>query len=115
MIKRFEEIIAEYKQVEQDLMNPEIINNQSEYIKKSKKLSQMKSVVEVINKYKDTIKQRDDALELVKDPEMKELAQIELDEAKTNIPIIEEEIKILLLPKDPNDDRNVIVEIRPAA
>ena len=61
------------------------------------------------------MKEKEDAEILMKDPEMKELAEVELYDAKEKLPKLEEELKILLIPKDPNDDKNVICEIRAGA
>jgi peptide chain release factor 1 len=78
-------------------------------------LAELRPIIELYKEYDKFISQRDEALEMIKDPEMKELAEEELNEAKKRIPEIEEEIKFEMLPKDPNDSKNIIVEIRAAA
>ena len=81
-------------------------------------MKEIKSIEEIVltyRKYKEAVQTEKDSLEILEetsDKELKELAQIELDEAKDNIKNLAEDLKILLLPKDPNDERNVIVEIR---
>ena len=84
-------------------------------------MKEIKSIEEIVltyRKYKEAVQTEKDSLEILEetsDKELKELAQIELDEAKNNIKNLAEDLKILLLPKDPNDERNVIVEIRGGA
>lgn len=84
-------------------------------------MKEIKSIEEIVltyRKYKEAVQTEKDSLEILEetgDKELKELAQIELDEAKDNIKNLAEDLKILLLPKDPNDERNVIVEIRGGA
>ena len=84
-------------------------------------MKEIKSIEEIVltyRKYKEAVQTDKDSLEILEetsDKELKELAQIELDEAKDNIKNLAEDLKILLLPKDPNDERNVIVEIRGGA
>jgi peptide chain release factor 1 len=78
-------------------------------------LSELRPIVSLYEQYSQILTQRDDALEMIKDPDMKELAEEELTEAKKRIPELEEEIKFAMLPKDPSDDKNIIVEIRAAA
>ena len=84
-------------------------------------MKEIKSIEEIVltyRKYKEAVRTEKDSLEILEetsDKELKELARIELDEAKDNIKNLAEDLKILLLPKDPNDERNVIVEIRGGA
>ena len=85
------------------------------YTKCAKEHAEIAEVVEKFREYKKTLKEKEDAEILMKDPEMKELAEVELYDAKEKLPKLEEELKILLIPKDPNDDKNVICEIRAGA
>jgi peptide chain release factor 1 len=78
-------------------------------------LSELRPIVALYEQYSQILTQRDDALEMIKDPDMKELAEEELNEAKKRIPELEEEIRFEMLPKDPSDNKNIIVEIRAAA
>ena len=117
MIDRLEVIRQRYNQIGEQLTDLNIVSD----IKKMTALAkEQRSLEKVVNKYEDLIKlQKDieDLKEMVNDSdlEIKQMAEIELEEAQLRLPQLEEEIKILLLPKDPNDEKNVIVEIRGAA
>jgi len=115
MLNKLKKLSEELQEIEKKLIDPAIISNQKEYVKLSKKASELRPIVELYNEYKKYLQQKEDAIEMMKDSEMKELAEEELEEAKKKIPEIEEQIKIEMLPKDPNDSKNIIVEIRPAA
>ena len=80
-----------------------------------KEHSDIEDVVFKFREYKQVKQTFEDAKEMLNDPELKELAEMEMLEAKEALPKIEEELKILLIPKDPNDDNNVICEIRAGA
>ena len=80
-----------------------------------KEHAELEPIVEKYREYKKTEKNMQDAKEMMNDPELKELAEMEMLEAKEKLPQIEEELKILLIPKDPDDDKNVICEIRGGA
>lgn len=107
--KRFEEL-------NKRMYEPDVAADPVTFREVNKELSSITPIVEKYREYKNAKKAIEDALSLLEDStlddEMKELAQLELTENKENIAVFEEELKILLLPKDPNDDRNVIVEIR---
>lgn len=96
-------------------MDPEVVNNPAELKSLGKTRSELEPVVEVIREYKSVLQQISEAEELMSEPEMKEFALEELDALKPRIPGLEEQLKVLLLPRDPNDDKSVIIEIRPAA
>lgn len=107
--KRFEELSKR-------LYEPDVAADPNQFRNVNKELSGITPIVEKYREYKATKQAIEDALSLLEDStaddELKELAQLELTENKEKIGTIEEELKILLLPKDPNDERNVIVEIR---
>ena len=115
MLDKLEKIVSEYKDIENSLVDSDIVSDQKKYISLSKKLATLKPILELYNEYKKYLNQKQEALDLMKDPEMKELATADFEESKEKIPIIEENIKLALLPKDPNDEKDIIVEIRPAA
>jgi len=115
MLEKLKKIAEDFKEIEKKLIDPEIISNQKKYVEYWKKFAELKPIIALYEEYSKYINQRDEALEMIKDPEMKELADEELNEAKKRIPEIEEEIKFEMLPKDPNDNKNIIVEIRSAA
>ncbi|MBN2604208.1 MAG: peptide chain release factor 1 [Bacilli bacterium] len=117
MIERLEDILKRYNEINQLLMDPEINSNITKLKNLSKEQSGLEPIVTLYNEYKKIVSSISDlkALTHESDPEMVELAKMELEELKPRVPEIEEELKILLIPKDPNDDKNVIVEIRGAA
>ena len=101
------------------LTRPEVINDNEQYTKLSKEYSQMTPIIEKYREYKKATGSEKEARELLDagglDKDFKELVEEELKEAIENIKVLSDELKILLLPKDPNDDKNVIVEIRAGA
>lgn len=118
MFDKLEDILIRYQELEQELMNPNIMNDQNRYKNLRKEHSDLTDIVEKYTQYKATQKNIEESLTMLEeesDEEIRELAKEELNTCKQNLTEIEEELKILLLPKDPNDDKNVIVEIRGGA
>ena len=115
MIQKLDAVEKRYEELTKMISDPEVIANQSEWQKLMKEHSSISEIVEKYKEYKKTKQQMDDAKELFDDKEMRELAEMEYEECKEKLPKIEEELKILLIPKDPNDDKNVICEIRAGA
>lgn len=115
MFQKLEAVEKRYEDLTKKISDPEIIANQSEWQKYMKEHAEIQDVVEKYREYKKVKEQLEDAKAMLDDPELKELAQMELDEAKENLPKLEEELKFLLIPKDPNDDKNIICEIRAGA
>ena len=97
------------------ISDPEIIANQSEWQKLMKEHASIEDIVSKYREYKSVKKQMDEAKEMMDDKELKELAEADYYDAKEKLPKIEEELKILLIPKDPDDDKNIICEIRAGA
>ena len=112
MLDKLTAIEAKYSQIEARLAAPETYDDPAKVAKLNKEQSELQPLVETFRTYRRTLEARDQARELMSDPEMKELAQEEYFQAMEDIPRLEKELQILLLPKDPNDDKNVIVEIR---
>lgn len=116
MFDRLEVFEKRYKELNNRIYEPDTVNNPKLYQETMKEISSIEAVVKKYIEYKEAKKAIDDALSILSDSssddDIKELASLELEENKEKIPSIEEELKILLLPKDPNDERNVIVEIR---
>ena len=107
-----------YDELTELLNTPEITGDIKKYTKFSKELNSIEDVVKAYNKLLDYEKTKKDSLEILRtesDAELIEMAKAEIQNIEENMPKLEEELKILLLPKDPNDDKNVIVEIRGAA
>lgn len=115
MHERLQEILHRYEQIERDLMNPAINRNPSELQRLGKARAEIEDLVAVIRNHRRTLSDLRDAEELLSDPEMKELAQSELEPLKAQLTNLEEQLRQMLLPKDPNDEKSVIIEIRPAA
>lgn len=115
MFSKLEYVEQKYEDINKKLSDPDVIANQDEWRKLMKEHSEIEEIVQKFREYKKVSKDIKDAQELLQDKDMKELAELELSEAQEKIGKIEEELKFLLLPKDPNDDKNVIVEIRGGA
>lgn len=115
MIERLENIEKRYLELQEEIMKPEVLSDIKKTLALTKEQAALKDAYEGYQEYKKILEGINDAKELVKDPELGEFAKEELDaleEAKTEM---EKKIEILLLPKDPNDGKNVILEIRGAA
>ena len=118
MFEKIEIFDKRYSELSQRLYEPSVAADPEEFQKVMKELKSIEEIVLAYREYKQAVKTEKDSLEILaetSDSELKELAQAELDEAKQNIEELSEKLKILLLPKDPNDERNVIVEIRGGA
>jgi peptide chain release factor 1 len=115
MFERLDQIEARYEELTQALASPEVIGDSAKYQKTAKAHSEIAEIVEKYREFKDLkkgIAESKAVLADEKDPEMRAYAQEELAKLEPRVPIIEEELKVLLLPKDPNDEKNVILEIR---
>ena len=111
----FEKLAALKNQYEEKLRRleePETYSNAALYARLERELRELQPLIETYSAWQTAGRSRADALELMADPEMKELAQEEYAEANAELQRLERELKILLLPKDPNDSKNVIMEIR---
>lgn len=112
MLDRLKQLDNKYNEIQQRMESGEIFADPTAYTKCAKELKELEPIVLCYREYCSCQKQMSDAQELMSDPEFKELAQEEYSEAKAKLEELEERLKILLLPKDPNDSRNVIMEIR---
>jgi len=104
-----------FEEVGHLLINPEVISDTKRFVKLNKEYKEMEPVVEAYEKYKNIISNINEAKEILateKDPEMREMAKMELDELEPLLASMEDEMKILLLPKDPEDAKNAVLEIR---
>ncbi len=115
MFDKLETVEKRYEELTEKISNPEIIAKQSEWREYMKEHAELEPVVQKYREYKSAKKAYEEAKEMISDPELKELAEEEMQKAKESMPKIEEELKILLIPKDPDDDKNVICEIRAGA
>jgi peptide chain release factor 1 len=115
MYERLDQIEARYEELTQALASPELIGDSSKYQKTAKAHSEIAPMVEKYREYMDLqrgITESKAVLADEKDPEMRAYAQEELDNLEIRLHQVEEELKVLLLPKDPNDEKDVILEIR---
>ena len=115
MFERLDQIETRYEELTNALASPDIVNDSAKYQKTAKAHAEIAPIVEKYREYKDLTKGISDSKAMLldeKDPEMRAYAQEELDKLQARVASVEEELKVLLLPKDPNDEKNVILEIR---
>ena len=118
MFDRLDDILIHYEEIMQELGEPNVPENQDRFRKLMKEQADLAPLVEAYKAYKQAKQDIEDSLALLEeesDEEMRELAKEELSDAKKRVEELEQELKILLLPKDPNDDKNIILEIRAGA
>ena len=115
MFEKLETVEKRYDELTTKVSDPEIIANNNEWRKLVKEQAAMEDVVLKYREYKQVLNNMNEAKEMMEDPEMKELAEEEYYSSKDQIEKIEEELKVLLIPKDPNDNNDVICEIRGGA
>ena len=115
MFEKLEAVEKRYEELTRLIADPDVISNQSEWQKLMKEHASIEDVVAKFREYKKVKKEMEEAEELMQDPDMKDLAEEEYYSSKEMLPKIEEELKFLLIPKDPDDDRNIICEIRGGA
>jgi len=115
MIDKLRIVKQRFDEVSDLIIQPDIITDQKRYVRLNKEYKDLKQIVDLGAVYEEVLANRDEAKEIISDgsdAEMVEMAKMELDEAQERIPQLEEELKMLLIPKDPEDAKNVIVEIR---
>ena len=118
MFDRLDDILLRYEEIMNQLSEPDVANDAERFRKLMKEQSDLTPIVEAYTAYKQAKQDVEDSLAMLEeesDEELRELAKEELNEARAKIDELEKKLKILLLPKDPNDDKNVIVEIRAGA
>ena len=118
MFDKLEDLLIRFEEVLNELNEPPVANNQARFQKLMKEQSDLQPIVDAYKEYKDCKQTVEDSVAMLEeesDEEMREMLKEELSDAKKRIEELERELKILLLPKDPNDDKNVIVEIRAGA
>jgi len=115
MFENLEKIVQRFEEINEELTKPEVVSDQQKLIKLTKERSELEEIVNTYKKYKEIKKNIEGNKEIIYskiDPELVELAKLELDELEPELERLEEQLKMLLLPKDPEDSRNCIVEIR---
>ena len=118
MFDRLEDLIIRFEEIMGELQEPDVANDQNRFRKLMKEQADLTPIVDAYNEYKSAkqaIADSEEMLEMESDEEMRELAKEELSSSKKRVEELEHELKILLLPKDPNDDKNIMVEIRAGA
>ncbi len=118
MFDKLEDVVLRYEELMNELNDPDVVNDQKRFRKIMKEQNDLAPIVEAYNAYKQAKQDVEDSLAILdaeSDEEMRELAKEELNDAKERIESLEKELKILLLPKDPNDDKDIVMEIRAGA
>lgn len=118
MFDRLDDTVMRYEEMMNQLSEPDVANDAERFRKLMKEQSDLAPIVETYKEYKKSKQDIEDSLAMLEeesDEEMRELAKEELNESKARVEELEQKLKLLLLPKDPNDDKNVIVEIRAGA
>lgn len=115
MLQKLEDVEKRYDELTAQISDPEVIARTSEWQKLMKEHASLEDIVAKYREYKKAKNDFEEAKQMASDKELKELAEAEMDELRAKIPALEEELKILLIPKDPDDDKNIICEIRAGA
>lgn len=118
MFDRLEDLLIRLEEILSELQEPDVASDQNRFRKLMKEQNELTPIVEAYKEYKACRQTIEDSLQMLEeesDEEMRELAKEELNDAKARVEELEHELKVLLLPKDPNDDKNVMVEIRAGA
>ena len=118
MFDKLDDILIRYQQIMEELNDPDVVSDQARFRRLMKEQTDLGPLVEKYTEYKQTKQSIDDSLEMLEsenDEEMRELLKEELSECEDRIVQLENDLKILLIPKDPMDEKNVIVEIRAGA
>jgi len=114
MFNKLEFVLEKYEELSMKVSDPEIINNQPVWQKHIKEMGEMEPIVNKYKEYKQAKESMAEAKDMLDmgDEELRELAKMEISDLEDKIPALEDELKILMLPKDPNDEKNVILEVR---
>ena len=118
MFDKLDDVLKLYEDLERRMSEPDLVNDMNEYRRVHKQYSDLTEIVGKYREYKETLKQIAETEEMLYgslDDDLREMAQAEFEELKEKRTVLEQELKVLLLPKDPNDDKDVILEVRAAA
>ena len=115
MFQKLEDVEKKYDELTIKISDPEVISRTAEWQKYMKEHASIEEIVLKFREYKKAKQDFEEAKQMSGDKELRELAEMEMDELREKIPQLEEELKILLIPKDPDDDKNIICEIRAGA
>ena len=115
MLDKFDVIKKRFEEVSELISSPDIVSDRKKFIDLSKEYKELSKIIEKFKIYETTLLNESEAIDLIKDesdPEIQEMARKQLEESRGSIPKLEDELKFLLIPKDPDDSKNVVVEIR---
>ncbi len=115
ILERIDGLEAKFHEVSLLLTDPAVIADQARYVRLNREYHDLERVLEAAGRYRKTLHALDDARQVFfneSDPELKEMARSEIDELEPQLPVLEEEVKLMLLPQDPEDGKNVVMEIR---
>jgi len=118
ILHKLQAIKERWDEVHQLILDPDIIADMDRYVKLNKEYKDLEHIVEAYHKYKNTVDNIASSKEIIdstEDPEFKEMARMELQELESELETMDDEVKLMLIPKDPNDSKNVIVELRSGA
>ena len=115
MIERLEATLEKYNTLQEQLTKPEVLSDIKKTKEYSKEMSELEDIVNCYKKYKKVINEITDTKEMTKDPDLGDMAKEELKSLEEEKENLDKELEILLIPKDPNDNKNIIMEIRGAA
>jgi peptide chain release factor 1 len=115
MLDKLKSIKDRFDEVSELLVQPDVMSDMKRYIQLNKEYKDLEPIISAYKEYKNVISNIESAKEMLKDEEMKEMAKLELDDLQPKVEVMEEEIKVLLIPKDPADSKNAVVEIRAGA
>ena len=118
MFEKLAEVETLYEELERRMSDPDLVNDMDEYRRVHKQYSDLTEIVAKFREYKQTVQQLEETEQMLRgqlDADMRELAQMEFDDLKDNRLALEQELQVMLLPKDPNDEKDVILEVRAAA
>ena len=115
IFQQLQTVVDRYDELNEQLADPEVMNDGQHYMALSKEAGSIRETVEVYHRYQQVIQDIQDAQDLLDDPEMAPLAKEDLNSLKPEQEELEDKLKVLMLPQDPNDDKNIIMEIRGAA
>ena len=115
MIERLEATLKKYEELQLELVKPEVLSDIKKTKEYSKEIANLEEIVNCYKKYKKVLEDIENTKEMIKDPELGEMAKEELKSLEEEKEKLDGELEILLIPKDPNDSKNVIIEIRGAA
>jgi len=112
MLEKIKKLEEKYSELESELSNPEVVKDMEKFKSINENFKKLNPIMEKAKEYRQVLKDIEESKELLKDEELKDIAKEDLKEANDKLEKIEEELKLLLIPKDPTADKNVILEIR---